>query len=178
MAYDYNKKAFDAVVEASHFDPDDILAFGKNYFSCGWGKEQYYNHSLAIAIALIGTKYGDNTSGRSAYHSGIVFISKELGITKRQIKVLRKKMKYKGGFGFRTPYNIATTVRKIIELLRAKENDLDVQCYISQQISDMYREFLIGTQFESVKEAAKKGKRDKVKAVASELKALTMKVGE
>lgn len=42
----------------------------------------------------------------------------------------------------------------------------------------MYREFLIGKQFEAIKEAAKKGKREKVKNVADELKEITIKVGE
>lgn len=175
---DYNKKAYDAVVEAGHFDPDDMLVFGINYFDCGWGNEKYYNHSFSIAVALIGSIYGDKKSGRSNYHNGITFISNQLGIAKRQIKVLRKKMKCRGGFSFKTPYNIASTLTAVIDLLKKQENNSDVEIFLSQQISDMYREVLVEKQFESIKEAAKKGNRDRVKKVADELREITTKVGE
>lgn len=175
---DYNKKSYNAVAEASQFDPDDILSFGMNYFDCGWGKEKYYNHSFSIAVALIGSIYGDKESGRSDYHNGITFISKEMGITKRHIKVLRKKMKYRGGFSFKTPYNIAPIVNTVIDLLKNQENNTYVKVFLSQQTSNMYREFLVDKQYESIKEAAKKGNRDKVKKVADELREITTKVGE
>lgn len=173
-----DEKAYDAVVEAGHFDPDDILAFGMHYFSCGWGKETYYNHPFSIAIAIIGQLYGDKNSGRSDYHNGIAVIANNLGITKRQIKVLRKKMKCKGGFSFKTPYSIASILSNIIDLLKKQENDLNVKKFLSRQISDMYREFLIEKQFEAIKEAANKGKRSKVKRVADELRGITTKVGD
>ena len=130
-----------------------------------------------IAVAMIGSMYGKNL-GKSNYHNGITYIASELGITKRQVKVLRKKMKHRNGFSFKTPYNISTTLKKIIDLLKNKEQDPDVKEFLSQQESKMYREFLIGKQFEAIKEAAKKGKREKVKNVADELKEITIKVGE
>ena len=176
MANSYNEKTYNAITDAAQFDFDDILVFGTNYFRCGWDKEKYYNHSFSIAIALIGSIYGNKNSGRSDYHNGISFIASELGITKRQIKVLRKKMKHKDGFSFRTPYNISTILQRIIELISTHISDPDVEEYISQQSSTMYREFLIGKQFEAIKEAAKKGKREKVKNVADELKGITAKV--
>lgn len=117
-------------------------------------------------------------SGRSDYHNGITFIASELGITKRQIKVLRKKMKHKDGFSFKTPYNVSTTLKKIIDLLKRQEQNPNVKKFLSQQRSEMYREFLIEKQFEAIKEAAKKGKREKVKNVADELRGITTKVGE
>ncbi len=178
MANNFTEKAYDAVTDAAHFDLDDILSFGANYFRCGWGEGKYYNHSFSIAIAMIGSIYGNKDSGRSDYHNGIDFIASELGITKRQIKVLRKKMKHKDGFSFKTPYNISTTLKKIIDLLKRQEQNPDVKNYLSQQESEMYREILIEKQFEAIKEAAKKGKREKVKNVADELRGITTKVGE
>ena len=177
MECEYDVRAYDAVVEAGLFDSDDILAFGVNYFSCGWGKEVYYNHSFSIAVALIGSIYGDKNSGKSDYHNGITYIARELGITKRQVKVLRKKMKQNGGYGFKTPYSIPVTLSKIIELLKNQENNTNVKVYLSRQMCNMYREFLIEKQFESIKEAAKKGNREKVKKVADELRGITTKVG-
>lgn len=178
MANNFNEKAYNAVTDAAHFDIDDILALGANYFRCGWGEEMYYNHSFSIAIAIIGSIYGSKKSGRSDYHNGITFIASELGITKRQIKVLRKKMKHKDGFSFKTPYNVSTTLKKIIDLLKRQEQNPNVKKFLSQQRSEMYREFLIEKQFEAIKEAAKKGKREKVKNVADELRGITTKVGE
>jgi len=46
MANNFNEKAYNAVTDAAHFDIDDILALGANYFRCGWGEEMYYNHSM------------------------------------------------------------------------------------------------------------------------------------
>lgn len=178
MTNDYNKQVCDAIAEAGRFAPDDLLAFGTNYFSCGWGEEKYYNYSFSVALAFIGSIYGEKTSGRSDFHNGIAFVASELGITKRQVKVLRKKMKYKGGFIFRTPYNISATIKKVIDLLKNQEQDSNIKMFLSQQESDMYREILIEKQFESIKEAAKKGNRKKVQRVADELRSMTTKVGE
>ena len=178
MASDSSKKTYDVQTYAEHFDPDDLFAFGANYFPCGWGKEQYYNYSFSKAIALIGSLYGNKASGRSDYHNGVVFISNELGVTKRQVKVLRKKMKYKNGYVFRTPYSISATIYKIIDLLKKNEQDSNVNKFLTQQSSNMYREILIEKQFESIKEAAKNGNRKKVKKVADELRNITIKVGE
>ena len=177
MKNNFTEETYDAVRDAAHFDFDDVLAFGANYFRCGWKDEKYYNYSFSIAVAMIGSMYGKNL-GKSNYHNGITYIASELGITKRQVKVLRKKMKHRNGFSFKTPYNISTTLKKIIDLLKNKEQDPDVKEFLSQQESKMYREFLIGKQFEAIKEAAKKGKREKVKNVADELKEITIKVGE
>lgn len=178
MGNDFEKKAYDAVTDAARFDPDDILAFGPNYFSCGWGENKYYNHHFAIAIALIGSIYGDKKTGRSNYHKGIAFIADELEITKRQIKVLRKKMKYKDGFCFKTPYSIPGILKKVIDLLKTKEQNADVKTFLSRQISNMYREVLIEKQFEAIKEAARKGNRERVRNVSDDLKEITSKVGE
>ena len=178
MAISYTEKANNTMVEAGRFDADDLLAFGPNYFSCGWGKELYYNHSFSIALALIGLLYGDKSSGRSDYHNGIAYLANKLKIKKRQVKVIRKKMKYKGGFCFKTPFNISCTIETMIRLLKEHEEDTHVKEFLAQHESKMYREVLIAKQFESIKEAAKKGKREKVKLVADELRSMTTKVGE
>ena len=87
-------------------------------------------------------------------------------------------MKHKDGFSFKTPYNVSTTLKEIIDLLKRQEQNPNVKKFLSQQRSEMYREFLIEKQFEAIKEAAKKGKREKVKNVADELRGITTKVGE
>lgn len=177
-ASEYRAKAYDAITQAGSFDADDYFTFGANYFVCGWGKESHYNHAFSISIALIGSLYGDEMPGRSDYHRGVAFMASQLGVKKRQIKVLRKKMKYKSGFAFKTPYNIAITIKKMIELLRKQEQNLNVQSFLSEQESDMYREILIKQQFEAIKEAAKNGNRKKVKGGANDLRGVTTMVGE
>lgn len=85
MKNNYTEETYDAVRDAAHFDFDDVLALGANYFRCGWKEEKYYNYSFSIAVAMIGSMYGKNL-GKSNYHNGITYIASELGITKRQIK--------------------------------------------------------------------------------------------
>lgn len=178
MMTDFETIACNTLVEVGRFDPDDILLFGLNYFVCGWGQEKYYNFPFSVAIALIGSIYGNKKSGRSDYHNGIKFIANELRISHRQIKSLRKKMRHKRGFSFKTPYNIAEILLKIIDLLKDQEENISVKNFLSSQPDDMYREILIARQFEAIKEAAKKGKRDRVIKVANNLRNITTKVGE
>lgn len=178
MDNSFEQKEYYAVADGGRFDIDDIFTFGVNYFFCGWSRVRYYNHSFSIAISLIGALYGDKTSSRSDYHNGVDFIARNMGITKRQIKVLRKKAKHKGGYSFRTPFSIPVIINQIIELLKNQEQEPNVQLFLSRQASQMYREILIKEQFESIKEAARKGERTKVKKVADDLKSITTKVGE
>ena len=81
------------LAEAAKLDFDDIMAFGPHYFGCGWMKDKYYNLNYAVALSLIGRLYGDKESKNSDYHKGVVYISDATGVSKRQVKILRKKVK-------------------------------------------------------------------------------------
>ena len=48
MKNNFTEETYDAVRDAAHFDFDDVLAFGANYFRCGWKEEKYYNYSFTL----------------------------------------------------------------------------------------------------------------------------------
>ena len=68
---EYTEIERDAIREIDKFDVDDYLAFGPNYFSCGWKKNTYYNYNYAVALALIGHFYGDEDCSNSDYHKEV-----------------------------------------------------------------------------------------------------------
>lgn len=113
----------------------------------------------------------------SDYHKGVVYISDALGISKRQVKILRKKVKHGNGYWFKIPYTTAAIIKKIINKLRETEQEEYVSSFLKKCNSTVYREILIPDQFEAIK-AARKGERQKVLDLADELKDITIKVGD
>lgn len=178
MSTNFSADFDNAKVEAKKFDIDDILSFGTNYFNCGYKPKDdpegcYYNHNIAIAFAIIGKLYCSNQNGVSNYHKGIAYIAKELGLSKRQIKVLRKKYSVRGGYVFKTPYTIHIIISKMIDLLSAKAVEPIMVEYLQQRRNDLYREILIAKQYAAIMAAAPFDK--KVNKVYGELKVLTKK---
>lgn len=179
MTTNFSNEFDDAKIEAGKFDIDDILSFGEAYFHCGYIPKNsnegcYYNHSIAIAFATIGKLYGSPRNGASNYHKGVAYIAKELGLSKRQIKVLRKKYLVEGGYVFKTPYTIHMIISKMIDLLSAKEMEPIMIEYLQQRKCDLYREILISKQYSAIMAAAPYD--NKVNDVYGELKILTKKV--
>lgn len=166
-----------AIAEAGKFDADDILAFGPHYFSCGWKKETYYNFNYAVAIALVGKLYGDRESKNSDYHKGVEYIADAVGVSKRQVKILRKKVKGKHGYWFKTPYTTAKIIQEVIDKLREQEGEASVRTFLKKSESEVYREILIAEQYGAIK-AACKGNRAKVISLANDLRYITVKVGD
>lgn len=168
-----------AKVEAGKLDIDDILSFGNNYFKCGYKPKDdpegcYYNHNISIAFAIIGKLYCPLQRGVSNYHKGIAYIAKELNLSKRQIKVLRKKYSVRDGYVFKTPYTIHVIISKMIDLLSAKGGEPIMMEYLQQRNSDLYREILIAKQYAAIMAASPFDK--KVNDVYGELQILTTKV--
>ena len=165
------------IAEVSKFDVDDLMAFGLHYFSCGWKREIYYNFNYAVALALIGKLYGDSKGKNSDYHKGVEYIANAVGISKRQVKILRKKVKGKHGYWFKTPYATAKIIRKVIDKLREQEGEECVRSFLKNNDKKMYREILIAEQYEAIK-AARKGNRRKVMDLADDLRDITVRVGD
>lgn len=164
------------IVEINNWDKDDLFTFGPNYFGCGWKEESYYNFNFAIAVALIGKNYGDMDSKNSDYHKGINYIASEVGVSKRQVKTMRKRIKYKKGYWFKTPYAIVEIIAFMIEKLKACKDEEYVNLFLSKHEGDLYREMLIAEQYISIKLACN-GKRTKVVNIADKLTNITDKVG-
>lgn len=163
--------------EIMKFDTDDIFTWGPNYFTCGWKKNVYYNFNYAAALALIGSLHGESKSRNSNYHRGVEYVANAAGVSKRQVKILRKKVKGEHGYWFKTPYTTAKIILKIIEELREHEDEKSVRLFLKESSSKVYREILISKQFEAIK-AACKGNRKKVLDLTDELRSITVKVGD
>lgn len=159
MAADFSNEFDDAKIEAGKFDKDDIFALGLHYFECGYSDKCYYNHSIAVAIAIIGKLYGSSQGRGSNYHKGVAYIAREVGLSKRQIKVLRKKISWRGGYTFKTPYRIYEIIAKMINLLDVKKAEPIILQYLQQQTSNIYREILIEEQYAAIKAAARRDQR-------------------
>lgn len=173
----YNDIEREAIREIDKFDIDDHIAFGPNYFGCGWEKVPYYNYNYAVAISLIGHFYGDEESSNSDYHKGIKCIAEEVGVSKRMIKIFRKKLKYKRGYCFKIPYKTVKIIEKIIEKLRKYENDDSMNEFVKKCNCTVYREILIPEHFAAIK-AASEGHRRRVTDLADNLRNITVKVGD
>lgn len=173
----------DAKVEAGKFDFVDMLPYGLNYFTCGYTPLRfangcYYNHSIAVAFSLIGKTYGSKNDGTSNYHKGVTYIAQRVGVSKRQVKVLRKQFKAHGAYVFRTPYTIANILEVVIELLEKNNSDELIVEYLRDKRDEMYREVLIGKQFEAIEIAAnQKVQVEKVRDVYNKLNCITKTVG-
>lgn len=172
----------DAKVESAKFDFVDILPYGSNYFTCGYTPLRvvrgcYYNHSIAVAFSLIGKKYGPPNNGTSNYHKGVTYIAQRVGISKRQVKVLRKQFKVRGAYVFRTPYTIANILEVMIDLLEKNNSDELIVEYLRDKRDKMYREVLIGKQFESIEISAnQKMQVEEVRDVYNKLNCITKRV--
>lgn len=179
MEQGYEKIATSSITAAAEFDFSDCLPFGSNYFICGYtpatkSSERYYNHFIAIAFSLIGKIYGTSNNGSSNYHRGVAFIAQQIGVSKRQVKVLRKKYKIHGAYVFRTPYEVDLIVSKMIELLENSKADEMIVEYLKDKIDKMYREILIGEQFNAIEIAANQERSlPRVKTVYNKLNCIT-----
>lgn len=174
---EYNEIERDAIREMDRFDIDDYMTFGPNYFGCGWKKNTYYNYNYAVALALIGHFYGDKECTNSDYHKGVKYIADAVGVSNRMVKILRKKVKCKKGYWFKTPYKTAKIIQKVIDKLRECEQQKNTSDFLNKCDSTVYREILIAEQFVAIK-AASEGRRKEVVGLADDLRNITVKVGD
>ena len=105
------------------------------------------------------------------------YIADAVGVSKRQVKILRKKVKGKHGYWFKTPYTTAKIIQKVIDKLREQEGEASVRTFLKKSESEVYREILIAEQYGAIK-AACKGNRAKVISLANDLRYITVKVGD
>ena len=93
------------------------------------------------------------------------------------VKILRKKLKHKNGYWFKTPYKTAKIIQKVIDKLRECEQENNVNDFLKKCDCTGYREILIAEQFVAIKKASE-GRRKKVVKLADDLKNITVKVGD
>lgn len=150
--------------EAKQSNLDDKLLIGKNYFDCGYHpSEPYYNNRFAVAVAIIGRLCGERKRNLSDYKNGIAYISKELGISKRQVKALRKKMAVRDGFVFKTPASIPAIIKKMISFFQDKRtNNLISKFLVEENPKEvkMYRTIFIEEQYSAIEMSAQRSGRD------------------
>ena len=139
----------------------DYIYWIPKYFWCGNGKQPYYNYSFAFAVEIIGKRFGEKNKS-SDYHNGIAYIAKKANVTKSQVKSLRKKMKVKGGYEFKTPFNTSLIVVEMVNLLSSIEETNEVKRLYQMSECSLYRDMLINKQYASICMAALEGRRRKV----------------
>lgn len=164
--------------EANNNNYDDYLTIGHLYFTCGWSENTYFNEQYVTAIALIGLCYTNKVKGKSNYSRGIKYIADDLGISRTQVKSLRKKMEASDGYAFKTPISTARIIERIIALLLAACENEVVKEYLRINKNKMFRTVLLHNQNEAIQIAANKPGAHRVRKVANELNRITMKVGD
>lgn len=155
---EYEELSQKADEEGKKFDIDDVLTVGKNYFSCGFHRtESYYNHKFSVAVSIIGRLCG--TEQGSDYRRGIAYIAKELHISKRQVKSLRKNMKCKGGYIFKIPMSIPAILEKMIAVFVEENANSLIQTFLTAENDkgvSMYRTIFIEKHYDVIKNASSK----------------------
>lgn len=168
----------EAIAEASNPNLDDFFTIGHLYFTCGWGNTAFFNESYAVAVALIGHCYTMKVKGKSDYSRGVRFIANNLGISRTQVKALRKKMEVSEGYAFKTPITTAHIIEYMITLLQNASNFWVVNEYLSIHRNKMFRTVLLHDQNEAIQTAANRSDDQRVMRVASELNHITASVGD
>lgn len=145
--------------EAMQSNIDDKLLIGKKYFDCGYHpSEPYYNNQFAVAVAIIGRLCGERKRSLSDYKNGIAYIAKTLKISKRQVKALRKKMKVKDGFVFKTPVSIPEIVKEMISFFQDKRANSLICKFLDEENPNgvkMYRTLFIEKQYSAIEASAR-----------------------
>lgn len=134
---------------------DDFFCRGKNYFSCGYGGNPYYNINFVNALAVIGDICGKKSGKDKNFHKGIAYIAGKLDISKRQVKCLRRKMKTTGRGGkkayvFKVPFLVEEITREIITALKKNQKNPKVSCFLSNANVELYRTLLISAQYDAI----------------------------
>lgn len=148
---EFSERATDEAMQSS---PDDRLLIGRSYFDCGYNpSEPYYNNRFSIAVAIIGRLCGERKRNLSDYKNGIAYISKELKISKRKVKALRKKMKVRDGFVFKTPVSIPVIIEKMISFFQDMRTNNLISKYLNEENPKgvkMYRTIFIEEQYSAI----------------------------
>ena len=139
-----------------------------NYFWCGHSQECYYNVKFVGVVEVIGRLCNSNYMGRNSnYHKGIAYIAKEAGVSKTQVKALRRKLKKKGGYEFKTSYDIAKIIEVMIDVLKEHEDEDAVRGLMYDE--RLYRNMIAFMQYSAIKTAADISGDEKLVAISKAL---------
>lgn len=142
---------------AFSFDRDDLKMHGRRYLKTGICNTQYYNVAYAQALEIIGLLYcAYDNSKNGNYHKGVAYIAERVGVSKAEIKSLRKNFKWKKDMRiYKIPYNTSEIVQEISELLKNKVNEPVVKNFLDKQNKSLYVLILINKQYYLVKAVSK-----------------------
>lgn len=146
---------------AFSFDCDDLKMHGHRYFKTGICNSRYYNVAYAQALEIIGLLYcAYDNSKNGNYHKGVAYVAERVGVSKAEIKSLRKNFKWKKEtLIYKIPYNTSEIVKEISELLRNKINEPIVKNFLDKQNKSLYVLILINKQYYLVKAVSKMDSR-------------------
>lgn len=128
------------------------------YLTTVSGEEKTYNFNYAMAIQIVGSIVKkDSCSSESCCHVGVKYISKEVGVTKREVKSLkcsfRKECNDIESYVYRISYNAAKILDCIIDVFeRNKENKLVKKFLNKNKDFELYRTILIAREYMAVRD--------------------------
>lgn len=159
---------------------DDFISAGSNYFVCGYvqGRNScYYNLNFIIFLELLGNQIRKKIKCKSSdFHVGVAAMAKVLSISKRQVKILRKNVKYHGGYVFKIPRKSDKILLEIIEKIE-KNPELFKEDFLKEN-DRLYRTVFLGEQYTALSIVANNSTihNSKISNLYSELSKITKKI--
>lgn len=137
-----------------------------NYFWCGHSEKAFLNFRFTNAIILIG-RMNKIDSHNSDYHNGIAYIARKAGVTKSQVKAIKRKYKKAKGYEFKTSYDFDKIIGAVIIALNEIEDKKQIEELLDGE--DSIRNFLVFEQYSAIKVAADRSHNDRISRMAIEL---------
>ena len=156
-----------SIASENHFISECIL-WRFNYFWCGHSKECHYNLAFVGAVEAIGKFCTPDFMGKNSnYHKGIAYIAKKSGVSKTQVKAIRRKLKKCGGYEFKTSYDIAKIIDVMINALKEHENEDIVRRLMTGE--RLYRNMIMFNQYSAIKTASTDSRDERLRAISEAL---------
>lgn len=137
-----------------------------NYFWCGHSSDCYYNTHFIGTMEAIG-KYCNPIGTNSKYHNGVAYIAKQSGVTKTQVKAMRKRLKSHNGYEFKTSYSIARIMTEIIKALKENSDKEEVKNLMKG--NSFYRDMIAYEQYTAIRNAAKDSADERLRKITASL---------
>lgn len=154
-------------------DPVNIL-WRHSYFWCGHTASPFYNFNFMIAMEIIGRKL-NATGSNSDYHNGVAYIAKNAGVTKTQVKAIRKKLKVFKHYEFKTSKKFDVILSEIIDALEKCSMHIKEEFVLPQKL---YRDTLVYDQYSAIRVAAEASKDQEIHDIATTLEGMRRELGE
>lgn len=154
-------------------DPTNIL-WRHSYFWCGHTASPFYNFNFMIAMELIGRNL-NAIGSNSDYHNGVAYIAKKAGVTKTQVKAIRKKLKVFNHYEFKTSKKFHVILLEIIDAL--EECGIPIKNEFAKP-HKLFRDTLVYDQYSAIRVAAANSEDQDIHVIATKLEGMRKEIDE